>query len=145
MPDHSSTAYFLPGAYMDGDLVYSPAHLTFIFIYLNPYADNTFYFRYLMADRAILPPSVPGGNTFGDFAENLVKYKWSEEQVLYRADSGPTGRFIYAGGVHQGYFDGDDITNGGKRMLISWTAPTGDNPAAMATEYLHMTAHVEFV
>lgn len=144
MPDRSSKAYFLPGPYMDGDLIYSPAHLTFIWVYLNPFADNTFYFRYLQADTAIRPAGASGEYTSDDFAENLVKYQWSEEQVLYKANGGPTGKYIYAGGVHQGYFDQEDISNGGKKMLLSWTVPTGENPAAMASEYLHVTAHVEF-
>ncbi|KAI9786719.1 MAG: hypothetical protein M1816_007860 [Peltula sp. TS41687] len=165
MPDRSSKAYFLPGPYMDGDLIYSPAHLTFIWVYLNPFADNTFYFRYLLADTAIRPagastataataagsyyhPTSGADDSNGDdddFAENLVRYPWSKEQVLYKADGGPTGKYIYAGGVHQGYFDEHDIANGGKMMLLSWTVPTGDNPAAEVSEYLHITAHVEFV
>lgn len=139
-----STAHFVKGAYMDGDIFYSPAHLTFIFVYLNPYADNTFYFRYLKADHAIIPPFAPGGDPSSDYAENLVRYDWAEPQVLYKAAPGPTGMYIYAGGVHQGYFDEDDITNGGKKMLISWTAPTGANPASKSSEYSLMTAHIVF-
>lgn len=144
MVDKTSTSFFLPGAYMDGDLFYSPAHQTFLWVYLTPYVDNTFYFRYLKADHAIRPGGVPGGD-IGDYAENIVKYAWSEEQVLYRAQPGPTGMYIYAGGVQLGYFDADDITNGGKKLLLSWTAPTGGDPAALNSEYLHVTAQVEFV
>ena len=139
-----STAHFVTGAFMDGDIFYSPAHLTFIFVFLNPYADNTFYFSYLEADQAILPGFAPGGDPTSDYAENLVKYRWSEPQVLYKASPGPTGMYIYAGGVHQGYFDGDDITNGGKKVLLSWTSPTGANPATQNSEYQLMTADVEF-
>lgn len=141
MPDASSTAYFLPGAYMDGDLIYSPAHLTFIFVYLSPYVDSTFYFRYLLADEAIRP--APDGHPMNDFAEKLVRYGWSEERVLYKVDGVPTGKYIYAGGVHQGYFDQDDLANGGKKLLLSWTVPTGERPGAMASEYSHVTAVVE--
>ncbi|KAI9822028.1 MAG: hypothetical protein M1832_003200 [Thelocarpon impressellum] len=139
-----SPAHFVKGAFMDGDIFYSPAHLTFIFVFLNPFADNTFYFSYLEADHAILPPSVPGADPNSDYAENLVKFGWSDPQVLYKATAGPTGMYIYAGGVHQGYFDDDDITNGGKKMLLSWTAPTGKNPASDPSEYSIMTAEVEF-
>ncbi|KAI9833349.1 MAG: hypothetical protein M1819_003744 [Sarea resinae] len=144
MQTSSSEAFFVAGSFMDGDIFYSPAHLTFIFVYLNCNADNTFYFRYLQAESAILPPSAPGGDPSSDYVENLVKYSWSEEQVLYEAEPGPTGRFIYAGGVHQGYFGVDDIINGGKKMLLSWTAPTGGDPAAMASEYSHVTAVIEW-
>ena len=139
-----SNAHFLQGAFSSGDIFYSPAHLTFIFVYLNPYADNTFYFSYLQADQAIRPSFAPGGVPNTDYAENLVKYSWSDPVVLYKAQAGPTGMYIYAGGVHQGYFDQDDITNGGKKMLLSWTVPTGANPAGMSSEYYFMTADVDF-
>ncbi|KAI9718055.1 MAG: hypothetical protein M1812_004313 [Candelaria pacifica] len=140
----SSQAHFIKGAFMDGDIFYSPRHLTFIFVYLNPYADNTFYFRYLQADSAILPPSAPGGDKNSDFAEAMFKYTWSTEQVLYHAPPGSLGKYIYAGGVHQGYFDEDDVTNGGKKMLLSWTLPTGSDPSAQDSEYYHITADIEW-
>ncbi len=136
----SSTAHFIKGAYMDGDLFYSPTHLTFIFIYLTPYADSTFFFRYLKADRAIRP-STDGSY---DFAEDLVKYEWSEEQMLYKAPHVPEGKYIYAGGAHQGYYDAEDITNGGRMTLLSWTVPTGKEPGEVESEYSHVTAHVEW-
>ncbi|KAI9852650.1 MAG: hypothetical protein M1838_006107 [Thelocarpon superellum] len=144
MQANNSEAHFVSGAFTSGDIFYSPAHLTFIFVFLNPYADNTFYFQYLLADHALLPPSAPGGDPTSDIAENLVKYGWSEPQVLYKAPAGPTGMYIYAGGVHQGYFDEDDITNGGKRVLLSWTVPTGANPGAQSSEYSLMTADLTF-
>ncbi|KAI9669527.1 MAG: hypothetical protein M1817_004646 [Caeruleum heppii] len=144
MQPADSRAWFLEGAFMDGDLFYSPAHLTFIFVFLNPYADNTFYFRYLETDRALRPSWAVGEEGTDDIAEALVQNRWSEPEVLFRAQSGPTGRYIYAGGVHQGYFGEDDISNGGRRMLLSWTAPTGENPASEASEYAIVTADVEF-
>ncbi|KAI9813929.1 MAG: hypothetical protein M1826_002362 [Phylliscum demangeonii] len=138
-PSRSSTAYFLPGVYADGDLIYSAVHRTFIFVYLSGYADSTFYYRYLQADEAIRPSAL------ADFGEKLVQHAWSREQVLFKAPPGPTGLYVYAGGVHQGYFDAEDVANGGKQMLLSWTAPTGEDPASMASEYSHVTAVVEFV
>lgn len=137
-----STAWFIEGHFMDGDMFYSPRHLTFIFVYLTPYADNTFYYRYLQADHAILP-SFAGGKD-DDYVENIVKFSWSEEQVLYRTASGLAGHYIYAGGVHQGYYEEDDITNGGSRMLLSWTAPTGENPASLDSEYQMVTAEIQW-
>ncbi|KAI9763838.1 MAG: hypothetical protein M1835_007726 [Candelina submexicana] len=144
MQSLSSQAHFINGAFMDGDIFYSPRHLTFIFVYLNPYADNTFYFRYLQADSAIFPATAPGGDKTGDFAEAMFKYKWSTEKILYQAPPGSLGKYIYAGGVHQGYFDEDDITNGGKKMLLSWTLPTGNDPSAKGSEYYHITADIEW-
>lgn len=137
-----SAAWFIKGQFMDGDMFYSPRHLTFIFVYLTPYADNTFYYRYLQADHAIRP-SFAGGQD-DDYVENIVKYSWSEEQVLYKAAPGLAGHYIYAGGVHQGYYDEDDITNGDSRMLISWTAPTGENPASLDSEYQMVTAEIRW-
>ncbi|KAI9808799.1 MAG: hypothetical protein M1825_003952 [Sarcosagium campestre] len=137
MPPSSSTAYFINGAIMDADIFYSPRHLTFIIVYLTPWADNTFYYRYLDAPNAIYPQS-------GDYAEALVKYKWSPEKVLYRAPAGPTGHFIYAGAVQLGYFDGDDIANGGYKMLLTWTVPTGQTPGSTSSEYQFNSADVIF-
>ncbi|KAI9819117.1 MAG: hypothetical protein M1827_007273 [Pycnora praestabilis] len=134
----SSTAFLIAGEYMDGDIFYSPRHLTFIFVYLTPFADNIFYYRYLEADAAIVPDNA------SDYVENMFKYSWSDQQFLFKAGPGPTGNFIYAGGVQLGYFDDDDISNGGSKMLLSWTAPTGGDPAAMASEYLFITAIVEW-
>ncbi|KAI9889261.1 MAG: hypothetical protein M1814_005636 [Vezdaea aestivalis] len=141
MPDLSSTSVILPGPSMDGDMFYSPYHSTFIFVYLTPYADNTFYFRYLLTDKPIIPAYVNGGSN-EDYVENIVKLKWSDPQVLYKASPGPTGKYIYAGGVQAGYYDGDDITNGGKKMMLSWTAPTGGDPSSLASEYMFVTAEI---
>ena len=127
---------------MDIDVFYSPRHLTFIIVYMNVYADSTFYFRYLEADQGILPPFAPGGNTNADYVENIFKYAWSEEQVLYKASPGLSGKYIYSGGIHQGYFGSNDITNGGSRMLLSWTAPTGLDPSSFTSEYQIITAEI---
>ena len=138
----TATDYILPGNYMDVDLFYSPRHLTFIIVYMTGWVDNKFYYRYLNSTEAILPPYA-GGDPSVDFVENIVKYPWSTEQLLYAAPAPGNGQYIYSGGVHQGYFGEDDITNGGKRMLLSWTAPTGLNPATLKSEYQTMTAEVD--
>lgn len=130
---------------MDVDVFYSPRHLTFIMVYLNGNVDNTFYFRYLKADHAILPPGATGGDPSADYVEALVAHPWSEAQVLYKASPGLSGKYIYAGGVHQGYFGDSDITNGGTKMLLSWTAPTGLNPASETSEYQLLTADIDWV
>ncbi len=129
---------------MNVDIFYSPRHLTFIAVYLTVYADSTFYFRYLLTDSAILPPYAPGGDKSEDYVENIYKHTWSEEKILYKASPGLKGRFIYSGGFHKGYYGLDDISNGGSRMLLSWTAPTGQDPSSVASEYQLLTAEVEW-
>ncbi|KAL8989211.1 MAG: hypothetical protein Q9177_001859 [Variospora cf. flavescens] len=145
MPSTTSKAFFIEGPIMDIDIFFSPRHMTFIAVYLTKYADSTFYYRYLIAPNAIIPGYAPGGDKNSDYAENLLKYDWSEEQVLYKAQTGLGGSFIYSGGVHTRYFGSDDIVNGGSRMLLSWTAPTGQTPASAVTEYQIVTAEVNLV
>ncbi|TKA79156.1 hypothetical protein B0A49_02795 [Cryomyces minteri] len=144
MQASSSTAYAVAGAFMDGDIFYSPHHKTFLFIYLNPYADNKFYYRYLQSDHAVIP-SYSDANGEEDYVENIVRHTWSDERVLFEAPMPKNGHYIYAGGVQMGYFEGDDVTNGGKRMLISWSAPTGENPASSDSEYQFCTAEINWV
>ena len=139
----TATSYFIKGNFMDVNLFYSPRHLTFIMVYLTVYADNTFYFRYLKADHAILPSFAPGADQT-DYVENILKYPWSDRRVLYKAPPSLSGRYIYAGGVHDGYYGSNDIKNGGTRMLLSWTAPTGKNPASLTSEYQILTAEIEW-
>ena len=129
---------------MDMSFFYSPRHLTFIVVYLSAYADSTFYYRYLKADQGILPAYAPGGDQGSDYVENLLKYDWSEQQVLYKAAVGKNGKYIYAGGVHYGYYGSNDITNGGSKMLLSWTAPTGEDPSSVDSEYQIVTAEVSW-
>ncbi|KAL8675748.1 MAG: hypothetical protein Q9186_007636 [Xanthomendoza sp. 1 TL-2023] len=142
MPGASSNATWIEGPIMDIDVFYSPRHKTFIAVYLTVYADSTFYYRYLKADQPIIPCYAPGGDKNSDYVESLLKYDWSDQQVLYKAQPGLAGGFIYAGGVHTRYFGSDDVVNGGSRMLLSWTAPTGQNPASAASEYQIVTAEV---
>ena len=127
---------------MDVDIFYSPRHLTFIAVYLTAYADSAFYFRYLKADSAVIPSYAPGGDESADAVEKMLQHEWSDEQLLYQAPKGLEGHYIYAGGVHQGYYGTDDITNGGSRMLLSWTSPTGLDPSTLKSEYEIVTAEV---
>ncbi|KAL8837867.1 MAG: hypothetical protein Q9170_002342 [Blastenia crenularia] len=144
MPSATSKAFFIEGPIMDIDVFYSPRHVTFIAVYLTIYADSTFYYRYLKADHAIMPSYAPGGDGTSDCVEALLKYGWSDEQVLYKSQPGLKGSFIYSGGIHTRYFGSDDVANGGSRMLLSWTAPTGQNPGSAESEYQIVTAEVDF-
>lgn len=129
---------------MDINVFYSPRHLTFIVVYLTIYADSTFYYRYLEADQGILPPFAPGGDSSSDYVENILKYKWSEQQVLYKAAQGLSGKYIYSGGPHLGYYGSKDIAHGGSKMLLSWTAPTGLDPSTLTSEYQIITAEIDW-
>lgn len=140
----TSTAYFISGSFMDVDVLYSPRHLTFIIVYMTIYADSTIYYRYLLADQGILPPFAPGGDSSSDYVANILKYQWSAEMPLYKTGTGLSGSYTYAGGVHTGYFGADDITNGGTKMLLSWTAPTGRDPASEVSEYQIITAEIDW-
>lgn len=144
MPSSSSTAYFIKGAFMDIDVFYSPRHLTFIIVYMTAYADNSFYYRYLEADQGILPPFAPGGDSSSDYVENILKYNWSEQLLLFRTSPGLSGKYIYSGGAHLGYYGSNDIINGGTKLLLSWTAPTGLDPSTLSSEYQIITAEVDF-
>lgn len=143
MLSKTSTAFLVNTPIMDFDLFYSPRHLTFIMVYMTIYVDNTFYYRFLNSSFPIIPPYGPGSDKSSDFVENIVRQPWSPEQVLYRVPK-PAQSYAYAGSVHQGYFSTDDITNGGAKMLLSWTAKTGLNAASPASGYSINTALVVF-
>jgi hypothetical protein len=147
---------------MDFDLIYSPLHHTFLMIYLTPHADNTFYYRWLMAPAPIISPhyadwsfsssnsssSSPDGSHNDDDDDDIVQqilhHPWSPEAVLLHAPAPPAGNYIYAGSVHAGYFgDGVDVTRGGAKMLLSWTHRTGVDAAEVGGGYALVTAEVE--
>jgi len=123
MPTSTSKAYFIAGSFMDVNVFYSPRHLTFIIVYLTIYADSTFYYRYLEADQGILPPFAPGGDSSSDYVETILKYNWSEQQVLYKAAQGLSGKYIYSGGPHLGYYGSNDIINGDRLGLRTALLP----------------------
>ena len=133
MPSVDSTAVILDHLVQNMDIVYVPALRSFIMVYLNIYGDNTFYIRHLPLDL----DAVPGG----DYADHVVTGKWSEEKVLARPGA-PARDFLYSGGVHAGYFGGDDITNGGWKMLITWTEKTGTDASSPDAGYAHKSAYV---
>ena len=149
---------------MDFDLIYSPLHRTFLMIYLTPHADNTFYYRWLMAPAPIISPHsanfsssasssssdrVNANNTGvneedDDIVQQILHHPWSAEQILIKAPAPPAGNYIYAGSVHAGYFaEGEDVTTGGAKMLLSWTQRTGVDAAEVGGGYALVTAEVE--
>ena len=144
MVPRTSTAVFFSNTseIMDIDIFYSPHHATFIAVYLTCDADNTFYYRYLKAPSAIVPPYASGGDANTDYGENLVQHPWSEQHVLYKPPA-PAVSYLYAGAVHASYFGDNDITNGGTKMLLSWTEHTGQDAASPPSGYSHVTAMVE--
>lgn len=143
-PDSSPNAVMIDQPVMNMDLIYSPAHKTFIMIYLTPQADNTFYYRYLMSkDNQTLriePPYEDGGDD--DYVAKILTNTWSQEKVLFSVPV-PQRGYAYAGGIHAGYFGGDDIANGGRKMLCTWTEHTSINPDQPNSGYAHKSQVVE--
>lgn len=147
MPPTNSTsnAFLLDQSIMNMDVIYSPGHMTFIMVYLTSEADNTFYYRYLIGQDnstlTIIPPYEDGGEE--DYVENLIQQKWSEQRVLFSIPT-PARGYAYAGGLHAGYFGEDDITNGGMKMLLSWTEHTKVDPNVPNSGYAHKTQIIDF-
>jgi hypothetical protein len=134
MPSPASNAVMLDMRVQDLDVIYVPAMHSFLMVYLNTLADNTFYYRHL-------PLDLNASDQDYDM-DHIVTAAWSDEQVLAEIDA-PVEGFIYAGGVHAGYFGADDITNGGCKMLITWTEHTGKDAASPESGYAHKSAYVE--
>ena len=147
MPGADSTALIIEGSFIGIDIFYSSRYSTFIVVYMTTYVGNTFYYRYLKTPTAIIPKHA--GGDFGrdsdvDYVENIVHNRWSDSMILYKANPGASGKSVYSGSVHQGYYDNDDISNGGSRMLLSWTAPTGQDAGSTLSEYQIMTGEVQW-
>ena len=140
----SSNALVVDQTVMNMDLFYSPAHKTFIMIYLTSVADNTFYYRYLVgkdnSTLAIIPPYQEGGDEH--YIENLFTNKWSDQQILFTVPT-PARDYAYAGGTHAGYFGADDITNGGTKLLCTWTERTEVDPEKPDSGYAHKSQIIE--
>jgi hypothetical protein len=136
MPSATTAHTIMDGSFSSGDIFYSPHHRTYLFVYMNGYADSTFYFRYLVAPTAIVPEEGV------DMADAIVKYPWSSQQTLLKVPEGKSGQYAYAGGVQLGYFGVHDITNGGKKMLLSWSSPTGQGGDTELTQYELPTAQI---
>jgi hypothetical protein len=136
MPTATKAFSIMTGSFSSGDIFYSPYHRTYIFVYMNNLADSTFHYRYLLAPAAIIP------STGTDTVEAIVKYSWSAEQTLLKTPSALSGQYTYAGGIQAGYFGADDITNGGLKMLLSWSSPTGQLGNSALTQYQIPTAQI---
>lgn len=143
--DSSSKALLIDQPVMNMDLIYSPAHKTFILIYLTPEADNTFYYRYLVGKNneslIITPPYETDGHD--QYVENVLTNVWSDSKVLFKIPT-PERGYAYAGGIHAGYFDEDDITMGGMKMLCTWTEHTRVDPDKPESGYALKAEAVEF-
>lgn len=144
MPNVNTTdAFFVTGDFSTVDVFYSPRHLTFVMVYQDTFADDKFYWQYLQAPVPIIP-EYAGGAYLTDYVEEVTQHSWSAPQVLYQAAPGKEGAYIYSGGVNMGYFDQDDIINGGNKMLIGWVTPEGDDANATDQGYQHTTAVIEW-
>jgi len=122
---------FLNGSYSSSDIFYSPYHKTFINVYADRYIDNQILWRYLQVPSGGITPKYDGS----DFYANIFNYPWSNVQTLLHAPTPGNGQYIYSSGPNLGYFEDDDITNGGNKMLLTWTAPTGQGGESPATAY----------
>ncbi|KAJ9660166.1 hypothetical protein H2198_002672 [Neophaeococcomyces mojaviensis] len=146
MPPQDSTrdAYMIDQPVMNMDLIYSPAHKTFFMIYLTPEADNSFYYRYLVGkDNSTLhitPPYENDGDE--DYVEQLLKNAWSEQKLLFTIPA-PARGYAYAGGLHAGYFRDEDITNGGTKILCTWTEHTNVDPNIPNSGYAHKSQVID--
>ena len=141
VPDRSNLdALILNESVKDFDLIYAPGYQTLIMMYLTNMPDNTFYYRFCKP-RNIVAPYEPSGNS--DWAEAIHSCDWTDRGILYVAPT-PQREFIYAGGVHAGYYGNDDITFGGDKMLISWTEKTGADASSPDANYAHKTAYVNW-
>lgn len=107
---------------------------------MDYYTDNSFYWMYLKAPA--LTPGYAGGS-MEDFVEAMYTYTWSSAVLLFKAPA-PSTSYNYGGGMHQGYFGDDDILNGGNRMLLTWTHPTGKNAMSATTGYQLVSAEVQW-
>lgn len=143
-PGSSADAFMINQTVASMDIVYSPAHRTFVMIYLTQEVDNTFYYRYLVGkDKSmlnIIPPYEDGGDT--NYVENLITNAWSDQKILFTVPT-PERGYAYAGGLHSGYFGNDDIANGGYKMLLTWTEHTIVDPDDPASGYAHKAQIVE--
>jgi hypothetical protein len=142
IPDkNNKDALILNEPVKDFEVIYAPLFKTFIMVYLTNMADNTFYYRYCQP-QDIVPPYELGGHA--EYAEAIKGCNWTDRRVLYTVPE-PDREFVYAGGVHAGYYGGDDIVSGGRKMMISWTEKTGQDANSPNAGYAHKTAYVDWL
>ena len=87
------TQFYLPGTYSSGSIFYSPYFETFLMVYFNKLADSTFYIRFLDLSQPLSTNNdniwvANGKNSTGidpEDVEALVKYLWSDQQILYES------------------------------------------------------------
>jgi len=122
--DDSQAQPFLHTQFSTGDIFYSPRHGTFIAVFSNNYLDNKIYYSYLQAPSFISPSH--DCSNWVDIVENIVKYSWTPAvQVLHSVPPNAISP-SYSAGILQGYFGNDDLTNGGRSLLVTWNTPTSD-------------------
>lgn len=92
-----------------GDLLYSAYLGTWIFIYFDNFASNTFYMRY-------------STNGFVTGQDN-----WSDQVTLYETTPASSSQYNYAAHAYSGY----DAS--GKTVLLSWTYGGGQTKLATVT------------
>jgi len=134
MPPAGTGQTWINGSFSNADVFYSPRHKTFLMVWQDDYIDNKFLWSYLMAPEPIVP-AYDGT----DYVENILNYAWSPPQTLFQAPT-PAAGYAYAGGVQMGYFEDDDVVNGGAKMLITWTAESGQAAGSLAGGYSLMSA-----
>lgn len=126
-----TTETFVNGSYSGSDIFYSPMHKTFINVYEDRYIDNKILWRYLMVPEGGIVPAYDGT----DFLLNMLEYPWSGVQTLFQAPTPANGMYIYSSGPNFGYFEDDDVFNGGNMMLLNWCSPTGKASDSVTTSF----------
>jgi hypothetical protein len=96
----NALAAIATGNFSSGDIFYSTYYKTWLLIYMNGWADSTFYLRYSLSGNATGP--------------------WSAEQKLYTTVPSKSV-YNYAGHAYWAY-EGMRSGNGaGQSILLSWT------------------------
>lgn len=147
--NHNDKAVIIKGGFSRGDIFFSRLHGTFIFVYMNGHVDSTFYYRKLLVPKPIEAPfpAIPKSSSEWDaLAENIWKHPWStEETILLKTVPHQDTGFNYAGSVARGFFGEDDISEGGNKLLLTWTIRTGRRAWEKDTgEYHTGIGYVEF-
>ncbi|KAI9826318.1 MAG: hypothetical protein M1832_000235 [Thelocarpon impressellum] len=127
-----SDEVYMAGTFTSGNIFFSPYFSTYILTYFNKMVDSTFYIRFLDLMKPFEEDAgrwVRGGKDGrgigAEDAEALVRYAWSEEQVLYRSAPGKGG-FNYAGASHPEYFnrryypDSPQFHGSGQKRAKEW-------------------------
>jgi len=136
--DWQSASIAVPITMTSGDIFYAPAFKTYIMVYAMNL--GLMYYSYLKAASSIVPTTTSDG-ICTDIMENIFKYQWSKPVLMLNTWT-TGGSYSYDGGVLQGYFDDDDITNGGNCMLVHWSAQPGGKAGNIVDAYQFRSAKV---